>query len=245
LPWNRQGNFLFFEEDRMQQVFTPLSGLYQCQLEASRRCADAIFSGAERIDQIMIDATHRAVTEQLNLAKVFAGAGGDPRTAGSLLQANFLGRQPGDAVSYQKEIVHAVTEMQSEIGRSLQDCMEQMRSQTATQASPGAVGPAFSGATGTSAGGGNPVTSIFSVWESAFKEVASLARTNMALAASAAESAIGQAAKTANAQTNAATEAASTAYQATRSVQENVENAYEERSEAAPAGAPANLGKKK
>jgi len=228
----------------MQQVFTPLAGLYQCQLEASRRCADAIFFGTERIDHIMLDATHHAVMEQLNFAKAFSGASSDPRAAGSLLQANFLGRQSGDAVNYQKEIAQAVTQMQSEIGRSLQDCMEQMRSQAVIPAPAGAI-PSFSAAKAGGDAGNNPVTSIFSVWESAFKEVASLARTNMALAASAAESAIGQAAKSANSSTGTAAAAAYTADQSTRPAGEDTEASYQERGGVSQTPSPPNAGKKK
>lgn len=165
----------------MQQVFNPLVNMYQSQLETSRRLADALFSGTQKIDHIVIGATHRAFTEQLNLVEAMAAAR-DPRTAGATLQSNFLSGGPNEAMNYQREIIKVFTEMQNEIGRSLHDYMEQLGGQSASGTAKAAgmareqvSSPAF-----------NPVTSMFSVWESAFKEVAALARKNMTTAQSAA-----------------------------------------------------------
>lgn len=164
----------------MQNVTNPLVTMYQTQLEASRRFADAFFSGTEKIERVMIGATHRAFTEQLNLAEAMTTVR-DPRTAGSTLQASFFSRNPEGAVNYQKEIMRIVAEMQNEFGRSMQDYIEQMRSNNvATVAKP--LETAQSHANDMF----NPVSSMFSVWESAFKEVAQLAKKNMMAAQGAA-----------------------------------------------------------
>lgn len=160
----------------MQNVTNPLVTMYQTQLEASRRLADAFFSGTEKIDRVMIGATRRAITEQLNLAEAMTTVR-DPRTAGSTLQAGFFAPNPEGAVNYQKEIMRIVAEMQNEFGRSMQDYIEQIRtSTTATTVKP------LENVQSQANDMFNPVSSMFSVWESAFKEVAQLARKNMMVA---------------------------------------------------------------
>lgn len=158
----------------MQNVMTPLVTMYQTQLEASRRFADAVFSGTEKIDRVMIDATHRVFTEQLNLAEAMATVR-DPQTAGSTIQSSLFAGNRNSAVDYQKEIMRIFAEMQNEIGRSWQDYIQQIRTQAANTATK-PLEAAQARATDTVF---NPMTSVFSVWESAFKEVADLARKNM------------------------------------------------------------------
>lgn len=162
----------------MQNVPNPLVAMCATQLEVSRRFAEAVFSGTEKIDRVMRGATQRAFNEQMDLVQAIA-TGKDARAVGSRLQANLFARNPDEAVKYQKEIVRIVSEMQNEITRSMQECMDQMRTGATTPASrpfetpPTQPDAAF-----------NPVTSMFSVWESAFKEVAELARKNMSAARS-------------------------------------------------------------
>lgn len=161
----------------MQNIMTPLVTMYQTQLEASRRVADAVFSGTEKIDRMMISATHRAFNEQINLAEAMTTAR-DPQTAGSTLQASLFSRNRNTAADYQKEIMRIFAEMQNEIGRSWQDYIQQMRTQAASN-STRPIEAAQARANDTVF---DPMTSMFSVWESAFKEVADLARKNMGAA---------------------------------------------------------------
>lgn len=158
----------------MQNIMTPLVTMYQTQLEASRRVADAVFSGTEKIDRMMISATHRAFNEQINLAEAMTTAR-DPQTAGSTLQANLFSRNRSTAADYQKEIMRIFAEMQNEIGRSWQDYIRQMRAQAASNSTR----PLEAAQARASDTVFDPMTSMFSVWESAFKEVADLARKNM------------------------------------------------------------------
>jgi hypothetical protein len=174
----------------MQNVMSPLVTMYQTQLEASRRFADAFFSGTEKIDRVMIDATHRVVNEQIDLAEAMTTAR-DPQTAGSTLQSSLFSGNRNNAVVYQKEIMRILAEMQNEIGRSWQDYIQQLR----TQATSNAAKPLEAVQTRTNDTVFNPMTSMFSVWESAFKEVADLARKNMVTARTAAEGVSGRAAQ--------------------------------------------------
>lgn len=161
----------------MQNAMNPLVTMYQTQLEASRRFTDAVFSGTEKIDRVMRDATHRVLNEQLNLAEAMATVR-DPKTAGTTLQSTLLSGNRNNAVEYQKEIMRIFAEMQNEIGRSWQDYIQQLR----TQAANNATKPLETVQSRANDTVFDPMTSMFSVWETAFKEVADLARKNMSAA---------------------------------------------------------------
>jgi phasin family protein len=163
----------------MQPETNPIADMYQTQLEASRRLADVVFSGTERIDRALIDATHRAVTDQLNLAQAVASAR-DPNGVASV-QATYLSRRPDNAVNYQRELVRIFAEIQNEVGRSMQYYMEQLGSTM----SAGAANVSMRAAQAqTQDNAFNPVTGLFSIWETAFREVATMANRNMAAAKS-------------------------------------------------------------
>jgi len=187
----------------MQNASNPLVTMYNTQLEASRRFADAVFSGTEKIDRVMRGATQRVFNEQLNLVQAITTAR-DPRSVGSTLQSSLFTRNPDDAVNYQKEIVRIMAEMQNEISRSMQDCMEQMR----TSATTSATRPLQAAQVQANDAVFNPMTSMFSVWESAFKEVAELAKKNMVAARGAMEQAAGRSAQQMTAYVESATGAA-------------------------------------
>ena len=184
----------------MQNASNPLVTMYNTQLEASRRFAEAVFSGTEKIDRVMRGATQRVFNEQLNLVQAMTSAR-DPRTVGSTLQSNLFARNPDDAMNYQKEIVRIVAEMQNEIGRSIQECMEQFRS----NANASTTRPLHAAQVQANDTLFNPMTSMFSVWESAFKEVAEMAKNNMVAARGAAEQAAGRSAQQMAAYVNSAT----------------------------------------
>ncbi|HZW11602.1 MAG TPA: phasin family protein [Noviherbaspirillum sp.] len=162
----------------MQNVFNPMINMYQNQLEASRRFADAVLSGAEKIDQVMIGATRHAVAEQMNLAQAIASAR-DPRSVGNALQSTFMSRNPEDTVNYQREIVRVFTEVQSEIGRSVQEYIERLGTSAASSTMRMSERTAETAQEQANDAVFNPMTSMFSVWESAFKDVAALAKRNM------------------------------------------------------------------
>jgi hypothetical protein len=121
------------------------------------------------------------------------------------LQSGILSRAPDNAIHYQKEIMQAFSEAQSGIGRSLQEYIQQLGTHVAT----GASAPLQDAQAQAKDVMLNPVTSMFSVWESAFKEVAALAKKNMmnaeAVIENAADRSREQAAGYATAMTEAAT----------------------------------------
>lgn len=183
----------------MQTVLSPLVNVYQTQLEASRRFADAIFSGTEKIDRVMLDAIHRIFNQQLTLVQAMAAAR-DPQSAASVLQSKLLSRSPDETMNYQKEVMRIFAEMQNDISRSLQEYIEKL----GTGAAAGTVMPLETAQKQASDAVYNPVTSVFSVWESAFKEAAALAKKNMAGTRSAIEDATNRTIENAAAFTSAA-----------------------------------------
>jgi hypothetical protein len=178
----------------MQNLSNPLVTMYQAQLEASRQFAEAFFSGTEKIDRVVIGATRRAFDDQMHLAEAMTMAR-DPRSAGTTLQSSFFSRNPDTAMSTQKEIMRIIAEMQNEIGKSLQGYIEQLR----TNAAASATGPLVAARARTDDNLFNPMNSMFSVWESAFKEVATLARKNMSAGRAAVEDSVGAMQKTVDA----------------------------------------------
>lgn len=158
----------------MQTVLTPLVNVYQTQLEASRRFADAIFSGTEKMDRVVLDTIHSVFNQQLTLVQAMASAR-DPQTAANVLQSRLLSRSPDDTMNYQKEVMRIFAEMQNDISKSLKDYVEKLGATASSVAQPlESVQQQANDAVY------NPVTSVFSVWESAFKEAAALAKKNMA-----------------------------------------------------------------
>jgi len=180
------GFFVLFRRSIMQHVFSPLVAMYQTQLEVSKRCADAVFSGTEKLDRAVIEATHRAFNEQLNFAQAITAVR-DPQSAGNTMRSRFLSRTPDDALSYQTEIMRIVTEMQTDIGKSLQAYVDQLGVSATSGVS--AVRESSPLQLQSTDAAFNPMTSMFSVWESAFKEVASMAKKNMMAARSTMEDA--------------------------------------------------------
>jgi hypothetical protein len=183
----------------MQTVLSPLVNVYQTQLEASRRFADAVFSGTEKIDRVMLDAIHRVFNQQMTFMQAMTSAR-DPQSAATMLQSKLLSRSPDDTMNYQKDLMRIFAEMQNDISKSLQDYIEQLGSNAAN----GAALPMGAPSQQANDAVYNPVTSVFSVWESAFKEAAALARKNMAGARTAIEDASRSAAENAASMAGAA-----------------------------------------
>lgn len=184
----------------MPSAMNPIIDMCQTQLEASRRLADVVFAGTERIDRVVIDAAHRAITDQLNFAQAVVST----RDPGGIadLQATFLSRRPDNALNYQRELIRIFAEIQSEIGKSMQYYIEQFGSNlninaaVSTRSAQDHANDAMF----------NPMTGMFSVWETAFREVSTLASRNMEAARATFENVSNVAADTAQRATERATE---------------------------------------
>lgn len=88
---------------------------------------------------------------------------------------------------YQQEILSAVAEIQAEMGKSVQNYMERFGQNAAGKLSEGAQTYANKESSHQENGLFNPMTSMFSVWERAFRDVTSLTNKNLATAQKSAE----------------------------------------------------------
>ena len=169
---------------RMEQ-HNPLVDMVQYQLEASMQLADAMFSGTEKIDRVMLDATRQAVDGQFKLARAIT----DVRDTSKLQELQTtLAHRPEKSIQYQQKILSAFAEMQAEYGKSLQNYIEHI-SQTSIARSAKAGQQIEAGAQQSENAMLNPVSSMWSVWEQAFRDATSLANRNLMAARSTFENA--------------------------------------------------------
>jgi hypothetical protein len=176
-------------------VLNPIADMYQTQLEVTRQFADTLFSGTEKIDHVIINATHRALTEQLRLAQALAAVR-DPRGLASL--QSMLVPHPENAANCQREVLQVFAEMQAEIGKSMQQFIEQLGSNAANSTAKrlGVAREQLNGAPF------DPITGMLSVWESAFREATAFTNKNIIAAAATMEDAANAAATVAYPETD-------------------------------------------
>lgn len=226
----------------MQNMANPFLGVYQTQIEASRRFLDTIFSSTEKIDQVVRGAAHRAVNEQLNLAEAFTQAR-DPASIGAAWQSGIATRNSDQAVNYQRELVRIVVEMQSELGQGVQDYVEQLRTQATSGFKPQIDIPAAQPAVDT-ASNFNPMTNLLSVWQNAFKEASSLAQRNLSTFNDAVGSAAQQSSRYVNGTAGTVRDVAEGAVSSMASATETGVNAAAQASESASEALASNAERK-
>lgn len=159
----------------MQQVMSPAAHLLQAHLEASRRVADAFFAGVKKVDNLMLEASHRACIEQLRLAQSLAAVR-DAQGA-SHAQATYLAQRPDRAMDYQRDMIRVLTEVQADLGKSMRSYLEQIGN-GAIAGFSGAVDPAAVASPDLY----QPMASIMSAWQSVFRDAASMASQNFEMA---------------------------------------------------------------
>lgn len=205
----------------MQQLPIPMANLVRTQLEASRRFADVLFTGTEKMERLVLDATRRAVAEQFNMAQAIA-AGRDATSAGVNMAGSFLQRGSDEGVNYQAEMIRVMAEMQTEIGKSMQEYLEQIGTQASGVATQTAEQAQAAGAGDPMA---NPVASMLNMWESAFKEASAVAARNMSAARSSMERAADAGAGIARTASRSAEQATETGAESVRKAGEAAEGA--------------------
>lgn len=161
----------------MQNMYTPMTHMYQTQLEASRRLADAFFTGAEKIDHVLLTASHRAWTDQLRFVQSLVAVR-DPQGAADA-QAKFFSQRPDRAMNYQRDLMKVFTEVQSEIGKSMRSYVEQVGNGVAPDLAAAMAPEDAAEQEAYNPIAANPLTGVFTAWQTAFREAASVANRNM------------------------------------------------------------------
>jgi hypothetical protein len=162
----------------------PMVDMVQYQLEASMQLADVVFSGTEKIDRAVLDVTHDAVAQQIKLARALTNMR-DPSKMAELQTT--LAHRPERTVQCQQQIMSAFAEIQAEFGKSIQHYMEQISQTAMARTNTNAQSTENAGEQAANAMF-NPVSSMLSVWEKAFREATTLANRNLMAARSTIES---------------------------------------------------------
>ncbi|RJG04092.1 phasin family protein [Noviherbaspirillum sedimenti] len=161
----------------VQTMLNPMAAMYQTQLEASRRVADTFFSGVQKMDHVMLEASHRACIEQLRFAQSLVAVR-DAQGAASA-QARYFSQRPERTMDYQRELIRVFNEVQSEVGKSMQNYMAQLGGGAMTEFATALAPERESGEAPPSAIPLTPMTGLFSAWQSAFQEAAAVANRNI------------------------------------------------------------------
>lgn len=158
------------------QQQNPMVDMVRYQLDASMQLANALFSDTEKIDRAVLDATHQAVDSQLKLARAVTNIR-DPSKMAELQTT--LAHRPERTIQCQQQIMSALAEMQVEFGKSMQFYMERFSQTAITRA--GEAERTTSEAANEQVNNAmfNPVSSMMSMWENAFREAATLANRNL------------------------------------------------------------------
>lgn len=162
----------------------PLVDMVQHQIDASMRLADVVFLGKGKIDRVILDATHQAVENNLQMARAITEVQ-DPSQLKELQSK--LAFHPEKNMQYQQQILSVVAEIQAEMGKSVQNYMERFGQSASNKISDAAQKYGDKESSQQENGTFNPVTSMFSMWERAFRDVTSLTNKNLATANKSAE----------------------------------------------------------
>lgn len=185
---------------KMQQS-NPVVNMVQQQLDASMQLAHVLFSGTEKIDRAVLDATHHVVDDQFKFARAVSNLQDSTRLED--LKSTLVQR-PEHSMQCQQQIMSAFAEMQAEFAKSIQFYMERLNETASAQV--GGAAHSQAGNRTTDGGMFNPVTNMMAVWESAFRQASSLANRNLLVARNTIENVASAASETASHTAHAARE---------------------------------------
>lgn len=152
------------------QTTNPVLDTYQQQIDASRHIAEVVFIGADRMEHLMLDTTRKAFDERLKFYQALAAVR-DPQGIAAL-QSAFFSHTPEKMLKVQQELMEIVTHAQKEISQT-------MRQYTAGLNGNGARNFSASGSD-TATHTNHALTSMFSMWDKAFKDTVAMATGTVA-----------------------------------------------------------------
>jgi len=168
------------------QQHNSLVDLANNQLSASKELANAIFSGFEKIDHALVDVAHQMLDAQRKFGSVAADMRDQSRMVE--LQESVLCR-PDKAMQCHQQIMSAMIEIQTEIGRSTREYFDRLselsRGQLQRLANQSEFRREKSQAQLLEAG--NPFAGMLSVWRDTFEEAGQAMAETVASAQNGAE----------------------------------------------------------
>jgi phasin family protein len=159
----------------MQNPATSMMQSYQHQIDASRHIAEAVFDGTDRVEHLMIESAKKAFDEQMKFYQALAAAR-DPQGIAAL-QTAFFSHTPEQMSKVQQELVKIVAEAQHQIASTMEQYKVGLNG--GMQSSMSDAMSAFS-QTSNDAPATNALTSVYSIWDKAFKESFAMANRTMA-----------------------------------------------------------------
>ncbi|MEO6351841.1 MAG: phasin family protein [Burkholderiaceae bacterium] len=158
----------------MQNPESAITDSYNNQLHATRQLAECVLTCTEEIDQVVLSAAHALFNEQIQFAQALLTSRDMKQIA--LLQSSFLSHTPDYVAKCQKDILQICQEMQNKLGKTMEQYFEHTSNVPLMPISmmpltmPGKKG------NGDLMG---PMTDMFNVWSSTFKEASTLATHNL------------------------------------------------------------------
>jgi phasin family protein len=154
----------------MQTTANPVLDTYQQQIDASRHIAEVVFDGADRMEHLMLDTSRKAFDERMKFYQALAAVR-DPQGV-TALQSAFFSHTPEKMLKVQQELMKIVTQAQEEINQTMQ------RYKAGLNGNGGYDYMASN--SDSSHRPNNTLTSMFSMWDKAFKDTVAMATGTVA-----------------------------------------------------------------
>jgi phasin family protein len=154
----------------MQTTANPVLDTYQQQIDASRHIAEVVFDGADRMEHLMLDTTRKAFDERMKFYQALAAVR-DPQGVAAL-QSAFFSHTPEKMLKVQQELMEIVTQAQKEINQTMLQYKAGLNGNSAHN--PITSNSDNSDRTNTA------LTSMFSMWDKAFKDTVAMATGTVA-----------------------------------------------------------------
>jgi phasin family protein len=149
----------------MQTTANPVLDTYQQQIDASRHIAEVVFDGADRMEHLMLDTSRKAFDERMKFYQALAAVR-DPQGVAAL-QSAFFSHTPEKMLKVQQELMEIVTQAQKEINQTMLQYRAGLNGNGADN--PMTLNSDSSHRTN------NTLTSMFSMWDKAFKDTVAMA----------------------------------------------------------------------
>ncbi len=153
----------------MQAIANPMLDVQRRQIDASRQMAEVVFDGTDRIEHLMLETTRKAFDEQMKFLQALTAVR-DPQGFAAL-QSTFFSRTPDQMVKVQQELMRIVSEAQEQLKGTMGEYASVFNGAGMPVAMPIAMAPE----TTEALTGNGALTSMYSVWDKAFKDVIAMA----------------------------------------------------------------------
>lgn len=163
----------------MQNPESAVTDSYKNQLQATRQLAETVLTCTEKIDQVVLSAAHALFNEQLQFAQALVTSRDMKQVA--LLQSSFLSHAPDYVAKCQKDMLQICQEMQNKVGKTMEQYFEHASSNVPLMPMIPMMHMMHMTIPGKKGDGDlmAPMTDMFNVWSTAFREASTLATHNL------------------------------------------------------------------